>query len=204
MAQPMTASEPYNGHIQPLLAGYVSGQLDRRQRLRVVSHLKYCVDCRQALSRERELARDLSVYMPQIGQSAPGQLRRLWPKIRAEALGVPARGYAYAHQTAQNWSSVGVVAGALLIMTFALSTLFGLPAYASAAPNQSVPSDIQATNTPVRTDAPGTISTLAALITPPPSRTAASVVSDSGVSGVYGASGSPIAAPAPHNIRWSH
>ena len=202
MASSMT--EPYNGHVRPLLSAYVNGQLDRRQRQRVAWHLKYCADCRKALIRERELARDLLVYMPQIGQSTPGQLRRLWPKIRAEALGVPARGYAYAQQTAKNWSSVGVIAGALIIATFAFSSLFGMPTYASAAPNQSVPSDIQATNTPVRTDAPGTISTLAALITPPPSRTAASVVPGADSAGINGMPGSPIAAPAPHNVRWSH
>jgi hypothetical protein len=186
-----------------LLAGYVNRQLDRRQRAQVVTHLKRCADCRSALRQEKEVAQELTAYMPRIGQSEPGQLRHLWPKIRTEAFGVPARGYAYANQTAHTWSSLGVIGGALLIASFALSALFGGPTYVNAAPNQSVPSDIQATNTPVRTDAPGALSTLAALITPPPSRTAASATEVDNY-GVYGVPGSPIAAPAPRSVRWSH
>ena len=195
--------DPKGAHVLPLLTRYVSGQLDRAQTMQVQQHIRCCADCRQALHRERLLSEELTRYLPKIGQPTTSQLRLLWPKIRAEAFGAPVRGFALANQTAQRWSSVGVIGGALLITVFALSSLFGLPIYANAAPNQpkqSVPSDIMATNTPVRTDAPGALSTLAALITPPPSRTAASA---GRADNANSTPDSPMAAPAPITVRWS-
>ncbi len=175
-------------HVTHLLPAYVHGQLNAQQSARVTEHVRVCIDCRAALAREEALIRQLASYLPRIGQPAPNQLKRLWPRVRAEMLRAPHR--AFNHNT-RVWSSAGVLFVALLIGAFALAALFGGPTYANAAPNQFVPGDVQMTNTPVHTDSPAADATGVALLTPPPSVTARMV-------------GSPPPAPAPDTVRWAH
>jgi anti-sigma factor RsiW len=139
-------------HVTHLLPAYVARELDPRRRMRVAKHLSNCAECRAALIRESNLARDLKATMPHIGEPRPGQLARLWPAIRAEIARAPRRSGTLPF--ASLMPSAGLLMAMLLMGAFGLSALFGNPAHASAAPNPFVPSDIQATNTPVRTDSP--------------------------------------------------
>jgi hypothetical protein len=175
-------------HVIHLLPRYVDGQLNPRQLARVTEHVRVCADCRVALAGEQVLARQLTTRLPRIGQPTRSQLKRLWPRVRAEAFRVPRRAY---RLNTRLWSSAGVLLVVLIIGAFALAALFGRPTYANAAPNQFVPGDVQMTNTPVHTDAPPSDQAQVALLTPPPSSTARIV-------------GSPPPAPAPETVRWAH
>ncbi|MHB8628931.1 MAG: zf-HC2 domain-containing protein [Aggregatilineales bacterium] len=175
-------------HVTHLLPAYVHGQLNPKQLTRVTQHVRVCVDCRAALAREQAIARQLATHLPRIGQPAPGQLKRLWPRVRAEVFRAPRRAY---QLNTRLWSSAGVLFVAVLIGAFALAALFGGPTSANAAPNQFVPGDVQMTNTPVHTDAPPVDATGVALLTPSASSTARVV-------------GSPPPAPAPETVRWAH
>ncbi len=139
-------------HVTDLLPAYADRQLNPRRRARVAKHLSACAQCRAALTHESRLARDLTGTLPRIGQPRPGQLARLWPAIRAEIKRVPRR--QAIQPIAALMPSAGLLVAALLIGVLGLSVLFGNPGHASAAPNPFVPSDIHATNTPVRTDSP--------------------------------------------------
>jgi anti-sigma factor RsiW len=133
-------------HVTHLLTAYVHQQLSPRQRDRVHRHIDGCPSCRAALTREQFIARDLKQYMPMVGRPERGQLRRLWPRIRTELLSVP--------PAMKLLPSFSVLAMMMLVFTMGISALFGGPAHAIAAPNQHVPADIKATNTPVRTEEP--------------------------------------------------
>jgi hypothetical protein len=158
-------------HVDHLLTAYVHKQLSRTARERVAVHVRLCEQCRAALYREEQLARDITLSMPLVGQPQRNQLARLWPKIWAEFLTSPGRKFGWL-------PSYGLVLVLMVLCAFAVSSLFGGPTHAIAAPFQAVPAEVRATNTPVRTDEP-TISN------PQPSETA-SVFS------------LPTASPAPH------
>ncbi len=171
-------------HVTHLLPAYAHRQLSGQRREKVARHLKDCAACRAALIREEALARELAVTLPLIGQPAPGQLRRLWPSIRAQistTTGVEAR-----HK--RLLPSAGVLLAMLLICAFSVSSLFSGTTHVSAAPNPFVPADIRATNTPVHTDTPDNSGGSAA-DAPLPSQTAS-------------AFNGPMPSPAPLPVRW--
>jgi anti-sigma factor RsiW len=134
-------------HVTHLLPAYVHQQMNARQRDQVRRHLRECPACRAALTREESLVRDLRQMMPGIGEPAPGQLRRLWPAVRAEVQTAP--------PAVRLIPSLSVLVMMMLICAFSISALFGDgTTHAIAAPNQRVPADIQATNTPFHTEEP--------------------------------------------------
>ncbi len=141
-------------HVARLLPAYVHGQLTKRQRDRVLRHIEDCPACSAALTREQWIARELKATMPAIGRPEPGQLRRLWPRVRSQLVSVP--------PAARMLSSMGVLAMLALVFALSVSSLFGAPTHAIAAPNPLVPADIKATTTPVRTEDPTTETELAA------------------------------------------
>ncbi len=133
-------------HVTHLLTAYVHQQLSQRQRDRVHRHLDNCPSCRAVLVREQFIARDLKQYMPTVGRPEKGQLRRLWPRIRAELLSAP--------PALKMLPSFSVLAMMILVFSMGVSALFGGPGHAIAAPDPLVPADVKATNTPVRTEDP--------------------------------------------------
>ncbi len=134
-------------HVTQYLTAYVDGRLNHQRRVRVAQHLARCEACRAALAREQDVSRELAALMPGLGQPEPGQLRRLFPAIMAEVRSTPSHPLRLA-------PSVGVMLAMLLICAFSVSAFFGGATHAIAAPNPHFPSDVQATNTPVRTDEP--------------------------------------------------
>jgi hypothetical protein len=160
-------------HVTHLLPAYVHRQLPRAKRDRVLVHIQLCAECRAALDREEQFARDLKTNMPLIGQPRRQQLMRLWPAIWAEFRSPRPRRKHGIH-------SYGVALGMLLLGAFMLSAVFSGPAYASAAPSQPVVAEIHATSTSVGTDEPTVVANV-----PEPSETASSL------------SSLPMASPAP-------
>lgn len=136
-----------NQHVTHLLTAYVHDQLSKRQRDRVHKHLDSCLVCRAALSREQFIKQDLKQGMPALGRPEPGQLRRLWPRIRAELRAAP--------PVVRLLPSFSALAMMILVAAIGVSSLFGGTSHASAAPEPLVPADIKATNTPVHTESPG-------------------------------------------------
>ena len=132
-------------HVNHLLTAYVHGQLSRREQDRVTVHVRLCADCRDALRREEQLARDVTRHMPRVGQPRRGQLARLWPAIWREFRTPPGLRY---------WPSYGLVLALMVLCAFVLSSLFTGQTHAIAAPFQAVPAEVRATVTPVRTDEP--------------------------------------------------
>src|SRR6185369_1706150 len=119
-------------HVHHLLAAYANRQLSRGPRNRVASHVQRCAECRAALDREQELARDIAVYMPQIGRPRRGQLASLFPTIWLEFNRPPFR-------WATRLSSYGLAVAVLVLSIFAVSVLFAGPAQADAAALRIVP-----------------------------------------------------------------
>jgi anti-sigma factor RsiW len=145
-------------HVRHLLTAYVHGQLTPAQRERVTLHVRSCLECRAALDREEQLARDVIQIMPLIGQPRPNQLARLWPAIWREFRIPPV--------SLDHWlPSYGFLLALMLACAFFASALFAGPSHVIAAPVQRVPADIRPTLTPVRTDEPISVS-------PQPSETA--------------------------------
>ena len=129
-------------HVDHLLTAYVHRQLTRAQRSEVARHIQRCEDCRAALVREQELASDISVYMPQIGQPRRGQLTRLWPTIWRE-FSLPPVGWS------THISSYGLAVAIMVLFVFAASALFSGTAHADAASFGIGPAAVSATFTPV-------------------------------------------------------
>jgi len=134
-------------HVSHLLTAYVNGQLSRSERERVTVHVRLCRECRAELDRERQMARELATYMPLVGQPKRSQLARLWPAIWAE-FRTPQ------HRVSRLLPTYGVVLMLVLMGAFVLSSLFGGPTHAIAAPYQAVPAEVKATSTPAETDEP--------------------------------------------------
>jgi len=168
-----------HNHVTDLLSAYVHGHLSAQHRQRVTLHLRTCAACRAALERENAVLHDLTAYMPALGKPTPGQLRRLWPAIWSEVRTVP-------RQPLRMVPSAGVLLAMLLICAFSMSALVGGTTHAMAAPNPFVPSDMRATNTPIRTDSPEHI--VGDESAPLPSQTASPL---------------PMASPAPLAVRWN-
>lgn len=143
-------------HIDHLLTAYVHGQLSKRQRDRVHRHLDGCMACRAALSREQFIKRDLQAGFALIGRPEPGQIRRLWPRIRAELRAAPP-----IVRLAPSFSALAIM---VLVCAIGISSLFGTSSHASAAPEPFVPADIRATDTPVHTESPRTADTDAVIV----------------------------------------
>jgi anti-sigma factor RsiW len=138
------------------MVAYAHGQLDAAACLRVERHVRGCGACRTALSQEQWLAGELRREMPRLGQPAPGQMRALWPAIRAQ-MALPGRGGP--HMTAARRLNLNPASGLALVgalmCVFLFSTMMYAPASAVGAPLPPVPADIQATPTPFTTAAPG-------------------------------------------------
>ncbi len=134
-------------HVHHLLSAYVHGQLSRAERERVAVHVRLCRECRLALDREQELARDIATTLPLIGRPQRGQLARLWPAIWME-FRTPQ------HRMSRWLPSYGMVLVLLLLCAFLLSSLFGGSTYAIAAPLQAIPAEVRATATPAGTGEP--------------------------------------------------
>src|SRR5260221_14705598 len=109
-------------HVDHLLTAYVHRQLTRAQRSEVARHIQRCEDCRAALVREQELASDISVYMPQIGQPRRGKLSRLWPAIWRE-FSMPPVGWS------THMSSYCFAGGVLGLFFFSASGFFFWPGH---------------------------------------------------------------------------
>ncbi len=134
-------------HVHHLLTAYVHGQLSRPDRERVAVHVRLCDECHTALDRERQTAREIAMYMPLVGQPKRSQLARLWPAIWME--------FRTPQSRVTRWlPSYGVVLMLILLCAFVLSSLFGGPTHAIAAPFQAVPAEVKATSTPAGTDEP--------------------------------------------------
>jgi anti-sigma factor RsiW len=136
-------------HVSHLLTAYVHGQLSRSERERIAVHVRLCDQCRAALNQERQTAREIAMYMPLVGQPKRSQLARLWPAIWME--------FRTPQRRIIRWlPSYGVVLMLILLCAFVLSSLFGGPTHAIAAPFQAVPAEVKATSTPAGTDEPTT------------------------------------------------
>jgi anti-sigma factor RsiW len=136
-----------NNHIQHLIIAYVHGQLPRQKRDRVRMHVSVCRECKAALIREQQLARDLTRQMPQIGQPARGQLARLWPSVWMEFRTPRKRGVKWL-------PSYSLAIMMIVFCAFAVSALIVGPTQVIAAPFQAAPTEILATATLVKTDEP--------------------------------------------------
>jgi len=177
-----------SNHVTHLLPAYVNCELDRIKRDQVLRHVRVCAACQKALNEEESLTRDLKTWLPRMGRPTSGQIARLRTRVLSEAFALGRSAYS-GHRFL---SSIGVVLAALLVTAFVVSAMFGSPTNVSAAPNQFVPADIQATSTPVHTDSPSTVATLVALsMTPAPDQTLAVI-------------GSPMAAPVPYTERQTY
>ncbi len=147
-------------HVRHLLTAYVHHQLSPALAARVASHVGECPECRTALDREMQLARELARYVPQIGRPRPGQLARLWPAIWLE-FRTPT-----SVNAAKRWlPSYGLLMAFMLACAFFTSSLFAGQAHVIAAPVPLVPADVRPTVTPIHTDEPTTVA-------PEPSETA--------------------------------
>jgi hypothetical protein len=135
-------------HVDHLLVAYVNRQLRRKDREQVWLHVTMCAECRATLDREEQLARDIATTMPRIGQPRRGQLARLWPRIWAEFRTPPGKPFS------RLLPSYGLVFGVFMFVAFGISSLFGGPVHAIAAPHQAVPTEMNPTNTPAYTDEP--------------------------------------------------
>jgi hypothetical protein len=137
-----------HNHVDHLLVAYVHRQLRRKEREKVWLHVTMCAECRAALDRAEWLARDIATTMPQIGQPRRGQLARLWPRIWAEFRTPPGK------PLSRLLPSYGLVFGVFMFIAFGISSFFGDPSQAIAAPHQAVPTEMNPTNTPAHTDEP--------------------------------------------------
>lgn len=147
-------------HVDHLLIAYVHRQLPRAQRNLVASHLKRCPECRAMYAREQELARDMTSFLPQIGQARRGQLARLWPAIWRDFSGPHARWPMWL-------STYGLAVVMLMLCIFGVSALFVRTDSANAASLGIGPAAVSATFTPV-----AMIGSATAVDLPAPSETA--------------------------------
>src|ERR1700674_1387138 len=138
-------------HVYHLITGYVHHQLRPDQAARVVRHVRVCPDCRAALDREQQLAREIGTTMPLIGRPRRGQLARLWPAIWLEFRTSP-RG----KRTPRWLPSYSLAVVLMMLGVFAVSALFAGTTQAIAAPFQPAPTQIRATATLTVTDQPAT------------------------------------------------
>lgn len=135
-------------HVYHLIPAYVHHQLQPEQAARVLRHVGVCSDCRAALDREQQLAREIARTMPLIGRPRRGQLARLWPAIWLE-FRTP-RG-----KRGQRWlPSYSLALGVIMLGVFAVSALFAGTTQAIAAPFQPAPTELRATATLTVTDQP--------------------------------------------------
>src|SRR5947209_1326332 len=78
----------FRSHVYHLMTAYVHHQLRPEQAERVLQHIRVCQECRTALDRQQQVARDIAITMPLIGRPPRGQyqdrLARLWPAIWLE------------------------------------------------------------------------------------------------------------------------
>src|SRR5438045_2558041 len=109
-------------HVYHLLTGYVHDQLPANERNRVRYHVQRCPECRAALYHEQQLAQEVALAMPRIGQPRRNQLARLWPAIWLEF----DRPRGPVHKRLSSYS----VALAMMIGIFVASTFFAGPAQA--------------------------------------------------------------------------
>jgi anti-sigma factor RsiW len=140
-------------HVHDLLTAYVHRQLPRKEHNRVLLHLQMCAECRDAMEQELELVRDLKTYMPTIGRPKPGQLARLWPLIWAEFRATQFKRPSF---RMPSYSMALVIV--LIVCVFITSSLFSMPTFASAAPDQPGPQDVKATATKIYTSEPTSVS----------------------------------------------
>lgn len=69
-------------HVEHLLAGYASGQLNARQAARVQRHTAACADCRARLAAHERLAEDLRLMLAYSAGPSPAQVDGWWQAIR--------------------------------------------------------------------------------------------------------------------------
>lgn len=80
-------------HVEHLLAGYASGQLNARQAARVRRHTALCADCRARLADHERLADDLHLMLRHSVTPSPAEVESWWQAIRVR----PARRAARRH-----------------------------------------------------------------------------------------------------------
>lgn len=144
-------------HVRRELTDYLVGELPSAEGWRVRRHLEHCAACRAALQREESavqrtkyVADELRATMPQLGRPSQGQLARIWQRIMA----------VYRGEVHLNTSKSLRSAGAMLAVTLAclwIAFVFGgSTSYATSAPLPPVPMELEATATPIMTEAPPT------------------------------------------------
>jgi len=134
-------------HVHHRIAAYVHHQLSRRERDRVLLHLRDCNDCWDTLIREQELARDVATSMPLIGTPDREQLARIRTNVMNDVR-TP-------RSPCIHWiPSYGLMLAVFMMCVFVITALVTGPTQVIAAPFQKAPMDITATATLVRTDEP--------------------------------------------------
>ena len=68
------------------MAAYLHGELSPQVRLRVTQHIQDCPMCYTAYIRERDMQRDLTYYVPLIGQDIAPRYDRMWASIQSDLL----------------------------------------------------------------------------------------------------------------------
>jgi len=96
--------------IQPLLAGYALGAVDRDEKARLDSHLADCVDCQRELEEYYRVKEGL-LYMPQASQPAGRVRQQLEARTSPEPAASPPR-----QGGLLNWNQVGRIAVAVGIL----------------------------------------------------------------------------------------
>lgn len=142
-------------HVRHELAAYLAGELESAEAWRVRKHLEHCAACRSAwqrheaaLERAKDVTRELRATLPQLGRPTAGQLARIWQRIVA----------VYRGEIQLSSSKSLRSAGAMLVVTLAclwVAFVFGgSTSYATSAPLPPVPMELEATATPIVTEAP--------------------------------------------------
>jgi hypothetical protein len=134
-------------HVHHRIPAYVHHQLSRRERDRVLLHVRNCNECWDKLVREQELARDILSTMPLIGTPAKDQLAKVRTNVLSDLR--------TSRSPRIHWiPSYGLMLAVFIMCVFAITALLSGPTQVIAAPFQKAPMEITATATLVRTDEP--------------------------------------------------